>query len=270
VLTSSSFSTSIISSSSSSSSCTTATTNSSSRSRNGNGNRNTIRNNDNNNKHTNNNSNSNKNNSDYELKNLLDKLVGSISALIHFCHHSGVPKSSTDQLKKNLHIEKRYFAVMTRIQSYYIGCITSRSHIEEQNKVHLVVSAWELLCRYKSTEYQRAYKYVYLLRDSQDNNNNNNNKKHHHHRNNHNEIQRAINNQMKLAEQCTACKKKLYVVHKWQRRVLDKLTRTKKRVSKNGIIDVQSESAERDNKDKDIPITIITTISASASTPTFQ
>ena len=39
------------------------------------------------------------------------------------------------------------------------------------------------------------------------------------------EIQRAIEYQIKLAEQCTAFRKKLYLVHRWQRQVLQKFKR---------------------------------------------
>ena len=120
---------------------------------------------------TNSNNNNNNKNHVYELKNARDALVGSISAAINFCQHLGVPKASTDQLERSLEM-KRYFAVMNRIQNY-IGCVNSLSEDDELAKVHLVVTAWELLCRYKAIEYKRSYKYVYLLRDSQNIYNNN-------------------------------------------------------------------------------------------------
>jgi hypothetical protein len=152
---------------------------------------------------------------------------------------------STDQLKRNLEMG-RYFAVMKRVQEY-IGCIRSDSEDETLAKVHLTVIAWEALCRLKTLEYKRAYKYAYRLRGYH--------RTHQHHQpptspwqvnvgvggteNDHHdeyyhydintttasaiEIKLAIDIQIKLAEQSTACQKQLYLVHKWQRRVLIRL-----------------------------------------------
>eukprot|EP00532_Pseudo-nitzschia_australis_P005371 CAMPEP_0168184294 /NCGR_PEP_ID=MMETSP0139_2-20121125/13139_1 /TAXON_ID=44445 /ORGANISM="Pseudo-nitzschia australis, Strain 10249 10 AB" /LENGTH=352 /DNA_ID=CAMNT_0008105859 /DNA_START=236 /DNA_END=1294 /DNA_ORIENTATION=+ len=175
---------------------------------------------------------------DYEIKNTIDVLVGSISAAINFCRHSGVPKPSILQLERNLDM-KRYFAVMSRLQ-HYIGCIQSQNVNDLLAKIHLAVTAWEALCRYKALEHKLAYKYVSRLRNA-------------------NsaataavvdlptfllssfslssssallggtiseaEIQRAIQMQVKFAEQFTTCRKKLYLVHRWQREMLSRCNR---------------------------------------------
>jgi len=169
--------------------------------------------------HNNNNSSSsshgqstNSNKSDYELKNARDALVGSISAVINFLRSAGVPKPSTDQLQRNLEMS-RYFAVLKRSMDY-IQCVESESQDDLLAKVHLAVNAWEALCRLKALEYKRAYKYAFRLRYDTDSA-----------VASPSEIKQAIEVQIKIAEQCTACQKKLYLVHKWQRRVLQ---RTKK------------------------------------------
>ena len=176
---------------------------------------------------------------DYEIKNTIDALVGSISAAINFCRHSGVPKPSILQLERNLEM-KRYFAVMSRLQ-HYIGCIQSQNVNDLLAKIHLAVTAWEALCRYKALEHKLAYKYVSRLRNA-------------------NftaataavvdlptfllsslssssssallggtiseaEVQRAIQMQVKFAEQFTTCRKKLYLVHRWQRQMLSRCNR---------------------------------------------
>lgn len=147
---------------------------------------------------------------EYELKNARDALVGSISAVINFLSSSGVPKPTCDQLHKNLDMG-RYFAVMKRAQDY-IQCLPSREEDEILAKIHLSVIAWESLCRFKAIEYKRAYKHSFHLR--------------HEIGGTPLEIQTAINVQVQIAEQCTTCQKKLYLVQKWQRYLLKKLKRT--------------------------------------------
>lgn len=140
----------------------------------------------------------------------------------------------------------RYFAVMKRVQEY-VGCIRSDSEDETLAKVHLTVIAWEALCRLKMLEYKRAYKHAYRLRGYD-------RPYHHHHHHQppaggitshwhlHSgdddeyqndittasvasaaEIKQAIDLQIKLAEQSTSCQKQLYLVHRWQKRVLLRL-----------------------------------------------
>jgi hypothetical protein len=104
----------------------------------------------------------------------------------------------------------RYFAVLKRVQDY-IQCIESGTQDELLAKVHLAVNAWEALCRLKTLEYKRAYKHAYRLRYESDGNASQA------------EIKQAIELQIKIAEQSTSCHKKLYTVHKWQRRVLQRM-----------------------------------------------
>lgn len=146
----------------------------------------------------------------YELKNAHDALTGSISAVINFLLTSGVPKPACDQLRKNLEMG-RYFAVMNRVQDY-VHCLPSSSEDEIMAKIHLSVTAWEALCRLKTIEYKRAYKFCFNLR--------------YEFKGTPQEIKSAVDQQVKLAEQCTACQKKLYLVQKWQRHLLNKMKRS--------------------------------------------
>ena len=115
----------------------------------------------------------------------------------------------------------------------YIQCIESQNEDELLVKVHLAVNAWEALCRLKALEYKRAYKYVYQLRYEQPGNSVYNHKltqNGNSHANTTNatsktpstsaEIKQAIEMQIKMAEQSTLCQKKLYLAHRWQKRVL--------------------------------------------------
>ncbi|KAG7344025.1 hypothetical protein IV203_022033 [Nitzschia inconspicua] len=183
---------------------------------------------------------------DYRLKNARDVMEGSISAVINYLKIAGVPKPSTDQLERNLEMG-RWYATMVRSMDY-IQCVDSHSEDDLLAKVHLVVNAWESLCRYKALEYKRAYKHAYRLRyeskDGRHNSINNNNNNHHRSRNaitiynsnvndspcvasvaNPSKIKEAIEQQISVAEQCTSCQKKLYVVLKWQCRVLQRTKR---------------------------------------------
>jgi hypothetical protein len=141
----------------------------------------------------------------------------------------------------------RYFAVLKRSMDY-IQCVESESRDEMLAKVHLVVTAWESLCRFKNLEYKRAYKHAFKLRYEKNcsgqNNNNNNNNNNYDETNaiasatNRAEVKQAIEYQIKIAEQCTTCQKKLYLVHKWQRRVLAK-------AGKQALIEPQGYQAIR-------------------------
>jgi hypothetical protein len=118
---------------------------------------------------------------------------------------------SCDQLQKNLEL-CRYFAVLKRVQDY-IQCIPSdKSEDATVAKIHLAVTAWEALCRLKAVEHKRAYKHCFALRYEL--------------KGTTNEIQRAIALQVKIAEQCTTCQKKLYLVQKWQRHLLHQMKRS--------------------------------------------
>lgn len=147
---------------------------------------------------------------EYEWKNARDALVGSTSAVINFLSSSGVPKPACDQLQKNLEMG-RYFAVLKRVQDY-IQCLSSVDESAILAKIHLSVIAWEALCRFKSIEYKRAYKRCFNLRYEC--------------RGSSQEIQAAIALQVQIAEQCTTCQKKLYLVRRWQRNILNKMKRT--------------------------------------------
>jgi hypothetical protein len=150
---------------------------------------------------------------------------------------SFLKRFSTDQLEKNLELG-RYFATMKRSMDY-TQCIESQNEDELLAKVHLAVNAWEALCRVKALEYKRAYKHAYSLRYGHSAHNffsDDLSKNSSHHQNattamatasqpSPAEIKQAIEMQIKMAEQCTLCQKKLYLVHKWRQRVLQ---RTKK------------------------------------------
>jgi hypothetical protein len=117
---------------------------------------------------------------------------------------------SIDQLQKNADLG-RYFAVMKRVQDY-IQCIPSTSVDNAVAKMHIAVTAWESLCRYKSTQYRIAYKFCFRLRyevvgaPAE-------------------EVKNALSMQIQFAEQCTACQKKLYIVRNWRTRQLNQMKR---------------------------------------------
>jgi hypothetical protein len=148
---------------------------------------------------------------EYELKNARDALVGSISAVIHFLRTSGVPKPACDQLLKNLELN-RYFATMKRVQDY-VQCLAATDEDAIMARIHLTVTAWTALCQFKMIEYQRAYKWSSYVRFEATGSSEV-------------DIQAAIAHQVKQAEQCSACQKKLYIVQKWQKHWLTKLKRS--------------------------------------------
>ena len=116
---------------------------------------------------------------------------------------------SIDQLQKNVDLG-RYFAVLKRVQDYIL-CIPSASVDNALAKMHLTVTAWESLCRYKATQYRIAYKFCFRLRyevgaPAE-------------------EVKQALSMQIQFAEQCTACQKKLYIVRNWRTRQLHLMKR---------------------------------------------
>lgn len=146
----------------------------------------------------------------YELKNARDALVGSVSAVINFLGSAGVPKATCEQLQKDLELQQ-YLAVMQRVQDY-IHCIPSLSEDETLAKIHLAVTAWEALCTFKNVQHKQAYKQCFLLRYEM--------------KGTQLEIKQAVALQVQLAEQFTACQKKLYLVQKWQRHMLLRMKRS--------------------------------------------
>jgi hypothetical protein len=80
-------------------------------------------------------------------------------------------------------------------------------------RIHLTVTAWKALCQLKTIEYQRAYKWSSYVRLECEGSSET-------------DIQAAIALQVKQAEQCSACQKKLYSVEKWQKYWLTKLNRS--------------------------------------------
>ena len=158
---------------------------------------------------------------EYEYKNAEKILIGSISAVINFLGTAGVPKPSCEQLQKNLSLG-RYFAVLKRVQDY-IQCIPSKSEDETLAKIHLAVTAWESLCRLKAIEYKRAYKHSFRLRYENNNNGGMMTPSSSSSSSNSTEVKTAIALQVKIAEQSTACQKKLYLVQKWQKHLLNQM-----------------------------------------------
>jgi hypothetical protein len=148
---------------------------------------------------------------EYELKNAREALIGSISAVINFLRTSGVPKPACDQLLKNLQMN-RYFATMKRVQDY-VQCLPATDEDAIMARIHLTVTAWKALCQLKTIEYQRAYKWSSYVRLECEGSSET-------------DIQAAIALQVKQAEQCSACQKKLYSVEKWQKYWLTKLNRS--------------------------------------------
>jgi hypothetical protein len=84
-------------------------------------------------------------------------------------------------------------------------------------KIHLAVTAWEALCRLKALEYKRAYKYTLNLRYDLEKDDARKGRRLQQ------DLKQGIAVQVKLAEQCTTCQKKLYIVQKWERKHLNQL-----------------------------------------------
>lgn len=172
-------------------------------------------------------SNSTHSSSQYELKNALDALVGSVSALINFLGSSGVSKPSTEELKRNMDMG-RFFATLKRSQEY-IRCVPTKDDDELLAMVHLSVAAWEALCEYKSIEYRRAYDHAFALRFNHSSSiggrasssftagititNTTASKA---------EVKEAIDKQVTIAEETAMVQKNLYLVNRWKRSVLQK------------------------------------------------
>lgn len=123
---------------------------------------------------------------------------------------------SADELEKNLKLG-RYFPVLNRVQNYIL-CIPSVGDDENMAKIHLAVTAWEALCRLKALEYRRAYKQALNLRYELENVDARKGRRGLQH-----DLKQSIAVQVKLAEQCTSCQKKLYIVQKWERKYLKKM-----------------------------------------------
>jgi hypothetical protein len=124
---------------------------------------------------------------------------------------------SVDELKKNLKLG-RYYPVLDRVQNYIL-CIPSEGEDGKMAKIHLAVTAWEALCRLKALEYKRAYKYTLNLRYDLEKDNARKGKRLQQ------DLKQGIAVQVKLAEQCTECQKKLYLVQKWEKKHLNQMKR---------------------------------------------
>ena len=131
---------------------------------------------------------------------------------------------STDELEKDLKSGK-YYKVLTRVQNYII-CIPSESPDEKLAKIHLAVTAWESLHRMKALEYKRAYKHALNLRyQLEKGGGGGRGESVRKGKRIQNDIRQATELQVKIAEECTECQKKLYLVERWQRQQLKKLKR---------------------------------------------
>jgi hypothetical protein len=93
---------------------------------------------------------------------------------------------------------------MKRAQEY-IQCIPASDNAANLAKIHLAVIAWTALCRMKSLQHKIAYKNCFALRYDLGGTSA--------------EVKDALRLQVKVAEQCIACQKNLYLVQKWQLRL---------------------------------------------------
>mmetsp|Transcript_26467 Transcript_26467/g.64491 ORF Transcript_26467/g.64491 Transcript_26467/m.64491 type:complete len:264 (+) Transcript_26467:143-934(+) len=157
-------------------------------------------------------------NNDYELKNSRDVMIGSVSAVINFLRTAGVPKASADELDENLN-NGHYFDVLCRVQ-HYVQCIPSEANDEKAAKIHLAVTAWVSLCRLKSLDYRQAFKLTNKLKMEMSGADAKKWKRLQI------EMKEALKEQVDLAEQCTSCQKKLYLVQRWEKKHLQKMKRT--------------------------------------------
>ena len=112
-----------------------------------------------------------------------------------------------------------YFDVLCRVQ-HYVQCIVSESNDEKDAKIHLTVTAWVSLCRLKSLEYKEAYTRTNKLKMEMSGADAKKWKRLQI------EMKEALKDQVDLAEQCTSCQKKLYLVQRWEKRHLQTMKRT--------------------------------------------
>ena len=248
-----------------------------------------------------------------------ERVMGAISVALKYIQATDqyrLPNATRERFETNVQqqFSTKYYAVLQWITHYlmlHTNTITNENENTTQNNelsttIHVLVSAWEELCRYKLIEYKRAYKDAYRLRDEQqqqqqhrrqrqyrtnedededdlskykvynntttntnrptatrmsfitsslssfmnttldddaaaDDDNQNKNggggnsiveRTHYYKKKDddaaHN-INRALHDQIQLAEQCTTCRKELYLVQKWGKRRLLKQQQLHKR-----------------------------------------
>lgn len=125
---------------------------------------------------------------------------------------------SAEELVENLN-NGNYFDVLCRVQQY-VQCIGSESNDEKDARIHLAVTAWVSLCRLKSLEYKKAWKRTNQLKMEMSGTDSKRWKRLQI------EMKEALKEQVDLAEQSTSCKKKLYLVQRWEKRHLETTKRT--------------------------------------------
>ena len=243
-----------------------------------------------------------------------ERVMGAISVALKYIQATDqyrLPNATLERLETNVQqqFSTKYYAVLQWI-THYLMLHTNTTNENTQNNelsttIHVLVSAWEELCRYKLIEYKRAYKDAYRLRDEQqqqrqyrttddedeedyndrygsskdkvynntttntnrptatrmsfitsslssfmnttlddddtanDDNQNKNGggssiaeRAHYYKKKNDDaahKINRALHDQIQLAEQCTTCRKELYLVQKWGKRRLLKHQQLQKR-----------------------------------------
>lgn len=95
--------------------------------------------------------------SDYQKKNLRERLSGSLDASIDFLAYNGVAKSSIAELRAAVS-KSLFLPAMRRIQEYVECYVQSLSTVEEkQAAAYMVLQAWMALREYACLVHQRVY-----------------------------------------------------------------------------------------------------------------
>jgi hypothetical protein len=121
-----------------------------------------------------------------------------------------------------------HYSVLQQCQDY-IRCLPSDNNNLEarQLQLHLLATGWESLCRYKHLQYKLAHQNHFRLRFELEAPSR--------------EIRWALDCQIKLAEQFSACQKDYYLIKQWKKRVDGQLKRQQKLFAVNDMIDDQPQ-----------------------------
>jgi hypothetical protein len=147
--------------------------------------------------------------SDFETKSAHDGCVGSLTAVLHFLARQGVSASSIEELQQGV-TERQYATVLQRVQEYGACCCVQSDEKKEAIR-YLLIGCWTSLCRYLQLQYKQAYKHYHGLRR-------------------HSgtssrrivypsDIEKALQAQVALAEQCCACQRELILAYRNEKRM---------------------------------------------------
>jgi len=181
-----------------------------------------------------------------------DLMKGSIQAVLDYLAREGVSKASMDQLYRDFHCTNHYVRIMERAQSY-AECVYEyrREHQDDSARIivlYLLEAAWRALAAFLVLEYQQAHRHYHTLRRRREDlyaksvanaeqgelqelgrrQRQRGGRQQQHSRqltcNKENavtkpEVQKALDQKLRLAELCCASQKGCLLVQAWERRV---------------------------------------------------